>query len=371
MSTTNIPPRKDALLDAYRQASDREGGRPGAHVRSAVLAHARVVAQSRPSAMLGSTASTISQAVRDAPAANDRAPLWRLAAGVVIGLVGVWIFQLTRPSATQEIASASVSGAVTAPAPQVATTPAEPAVAAKLATVVPAEPSVAAAAAAPTPVLAPATTASRASNESRTRSMAAPALPEAPDNKVALRDAAADRARPENSVALAKIPTPAASPTPEIASASAADAATSEMMIASVETRKSARAPAPASVAAPPPPPVAFPAITPEAAIAAAPAAQAYAAPAMGGTSGTVSKAASAAAPSRRSEVSEWNGWGSASDQALFRALNAGDLPSVRAAIAHGANVNAKDERGRTALQVARERVNADAVRALEAAGAR
>ncbi len=349
MNTTHIPPRKDALLDAYRQASEHEGGRPGAQVRGAVLAHARVVAQSRPSAMLGSSASAVSQAMRDAPAANDRAPLWRLAAGVVIGLVGVWIFQLTRPAATPETSSASVSGTVTAPAPQVAPTNTETPVAAKLATVTQSEASVAAAT--PAPVLAQATAASRASNQTRTQSVVASLPPNAPDNNVASRGGAADQARPENSMALSKTPAPAAAPAPDAAAGSAADAATSEVMIASVETRKSARAPAPASIPLPSPPPsspAAFPAVTPEAAIA--------------------------AAPSRRSETSGrsgWTGWNSEADQALFKALNADDLPRLRAAITRGANVNARDERGRTALQVARERADAEAVRALEAAGAR
>ena len=346
MSTTGIPPGKDPLLDAYRQASEREGGHPGAHVRSAVLAHARVVAQSLPSATLGAPATAVRQAVRDAPAANDRAPMWRLAAGVVIGLVGVWIFQLTRPAATPEMSSASVSGPVTAPAPQVATTNAEPSVAAKVASVTPPEKTVAAAAA--SPALAQATVAPRTTIETRTRSTEA---------------SSPASARAEQTVALAKIPTPATVPAPEIASSSPADAASSEVLIASVETRKSARAPAPASAplpSAPPSSPAAFPAVTPEAAIATAPAARA--------------SAASAATPSRRTESSGlggWAGWNSEADQALFKALDAGDLPSLRAAVTRGANVNARDERGRSALQVARERADAEASRVLEAAGAR
>ncbi len=362
-----LPPdsatRRDPLLDAYRQASEREGGRPGAQVRSAVLSHARVVAQSRPLATHGSPASAVSQAVLDAPAANDRAPLWRLAAGVVIGLVGVLIFQLTRPEATPENSTASVSGTVTAAAPQVATTNAEPSVAAKVASVTSPEKSVAAAAPTASPVLAQATVAPRTINEARTQ----PAEPSGPasarDNNVAAREVATDRARAEQTIALAKIPAPAAAPAPEIASSNAADTASSEVMIASVETRKSARAPAPASAplpSAPPSSPVAFPAVTQEAAIASAPAARA--------------SAASAATPARRTEssgLSGWTGWNSEADQALFKALNAGDLPSVRAAIARGANVNARDERGRTALQVARERADSEASRVLEAAGAR
>ena len=58
-------------------------------------------------------------------------------------------------------------------------------------------------------------------------------------------------------------------------------------------------------------------------------------------------------------------------DQAMFKALRVGDLRELRAAIARGANVNARDERGHSALQIARERVDIESARALEAAGAR
>ena len=58
-------------------------------------------------------------------------------------------------------------------------------------------------------------------------------------------------------------------------------------------------------------------------------------------------------------------------DQSLFNALRAGSMAALRAAIARGANVNVKDERGRTPIQIARERNDVDAVRVLEASGAR
>ena len=45
MSQSTETTRPDPLLDAYRQASEREGARPSATLRAAVLAHARVVAQ--------------------------------------------------------------------------------------------------------------------------------------------------------------------------------------------------------------------------------------------------------------------------------------------------------------------------------------
>ena len=106
MSQSTETKRPDPLLDAYRQASVREGARASANVRTAVLAHARVAAQSSSSS---AASNTLSATTRAAPAANESRPLWRLAAGVVIGLVGVWIFQLTRPSATPDTVLATAS----------------------------------------------------------------------------------------------------------------------------------------------------------------------------------------------------------------------------------------------------------------------
>jgi len=56
---------------------------------------------------------------------------------------------------------------------------------------------------------------------------------------------------------------------------------------------------------------------------------------------------------------------------ALFSALRSGQVESVRSAIARGANVNARDDRGRTPLQIAREGNQTEIVRVLEAAGAK
>ena len=55
----------------------------------------------------------------------------------------------------------------------------------------------------------------------------------------------------------------------------------------------------------------------------------------------------------------------------MFRALRGGDLLALRAAIARGANENAQDERGRTTLQIARERGDGALADALQTAGAR
>jgi len=48
-------------------------------------------------------------------------------------------------------------------------------------------------------------------------------------------------------------------------------------------------------------------------------------------------------------------------DADMFRAIRRNDLDAVRAAISRGANVNAKDEGGRSALEIARAE-NLDAV---------
>lgn len=54
----------------------------------------------------------------------------------------------------------------------------------------------------------------------------------------------------------------------------------------------------------------------------------------------------------------------------LFRAAQRGDLPGLRQALAHGAPVNGRDAHGRTPLHVATFARQAEAIRALVAAGA-
>ena len=55
----------------------------------------------------------------------------------------------------------------------------------------------------------------------------------------------------------------------------------------------------------------------------------------------------------------------------MFSAIRAGNLNALRAAIARGANVNARDEAGRSALHIARERNDTEMVKALDLAGAK
>ncbi len=399
MSQSTETKRPDPLLDAYRQASVREGARASANVRAAVLAHARVVAQSAPSS--ASSTATLSATTRATPAANEPQPLWRLAAGVVIGLVGVWIFQLTRPASAPDATVAAVS------APQVDKARA----AESTATAVAPAPDAAVAVATPAPTPAPAAPSAVAgSSMSRARA----------DGEGASKPA--ESTRTEINVAIASVAPPAKkekadqrAPAPFVGNtattqpaAAAADVAASEpfreTVIASAELRKSAKAatspmkdqPAMAAAAprAPTAAPDAFPAQTSETMIAAAPAPAPPPAPASvapptvtatapsaglsrGALAGRIATAQSdtmKAAPQAAAnpadglrplpQLSEL-------DQLMLRAVRAGDVPGLRAAIARGANVNARDERGRTPLQMARERDDAAVADVLRTAGAR
>lgn len=350
MSQSTETTRPDPLIDAYRQASERDGARAGANVRAAVLAHARVVAQSAAGAV---AANGVAASTRTTPAANESKPMWRLAAGVLIGLVGVWIFQLTRPTAAPDTAvAASASASVRSTAPTVAVPPTAPAPLASLpapaATVVP-EATVAAA----TPI-------TKKDNAVSTTRAARTTLPEA--------------ARPEQNLAVAKAPLPtenldrpavfsmAAAPVlPSAAVASAADASAAtlsdEVVIASAEMRKSAREGARAEPATGSAGMNATPRATAPNAFPAA-VAGAAGAPLAPQTSTQMSEKA------RTVPISEL-------DLTLFRAVRAGDMVGLRVAISRGANVNSKDEVGRSPLQIARERADSETIKVLETAGAR
>ena len=58
-------------------------------------------------------------------------------------------------------------------------------------------------------------------------------------------------------------------------------------------------------------------------------------------------------------------------DAALFGAVRIGNINAMRAALARGANVNARDEAGKSALHIARERNDTEMVKALDLAGAK
>ena len=380
MNTTDITQHKDPLIDAYRQASVHDGARAGANVRAAVLAHARVVAQSLPSS--ATNAATLSDATRDATrdaaAANEARPLWRMAAGVVIGLVGVWIFQLTRPANAPDTTLAAAS----APQADRARVAESAAVTAPVA----AQPEASVAVAAPAPAVR-----SVIADTSTLRARA--------DGGSLRKPVQLERAEANVAIASAAQPAPvignaAAQRSPVAVADTANSEPLSETVVASAELRKSAKVgasplkdqPVMAAAAprAPSAVPNAFPAQTVEPMIAAAPAPATVSAPvssSAAGSSGTMA-ARTATAQSDTMKLSPQTATKPTEaarpltqlgevDQAMFRAVRAGDLPALRAAIVRGANVNARGERGRTTLQIAREHDDAAIVEALQAAGAR
>ena len=360
MNTTDNTPHKDPLIDAYHQASVREGARAGANLRAAVLAHARVVAQSLPSS--AANAGALRDTTRGKPAANEASPIWRLAAGVVVGLVGVWIFQLTRPADAPDAPVATVATVAPPSQPQAG----KAQVAESTSVTQPA--GTAAAPETTVAVAAPARAAPSAAVDasgSRTRADVANSRkpPESPraENAVAAVRAPlrAERADLRAPVPFGVDTNASRSGGTGIATAAAATAADtntgetfSEVVVASAELRKSAK-------------------------VAASPFSDQ---PAMAGAAPRLSPAAPDAFPAKTATQAAPNAAEAARprslplderDQAMFRALRVGDLSALRAAIARGANVNARDERGRTTLQIARERDDGAVVDTLKAAGAR
>lgn len=358
MKTTDNTPHKDPLIDAYRQASVREGAQPGANLRAAVLEHARVVAQSLPAS--AANAAALIDTTRARPAANEARPIWRLAAGVLVGVIGVWIFQLTRPVAAPDTTVATASQPQAGNAQIAESTAATKPVVGAVAI-----PETTLAVAAPIPA-APSAIVDASASRARVdvANSRKPAASTRAETNVAV--VAAPR-RAERADLLAPAPfgaNTAASRSPVTAASMAMATNTetnpssntgetfSETVIASAEVRKSAK------VGASP--------LNDQPAMAGAPPRRAAAAPDAfpAQTAANAAPKAADVARSRPLPLDE-------RDQAMFRALRAGDLSALRAAIARGANVNAQDERGRTTLQIARERNDGALVDALQTAGAR
>ena len=396
MSSSQTDKRIDPLIDAYRQASELDAQtsatRPSATVRAAVLAHARVVAQSAADAEPN---PALSEAVRARPAANEPKPIWRMVAGVMLGLAGMWAYQLTRPGTTGE-ANVAV---VTAPQGAKSAKGAEAADAEKPAAAT-------AAVAAPKPAATRPETSVAVTGAGGAITGAGGAITGAGGAITgaggAARDAMADSARSETSVALAKraeppkktessaqvaaapvLATPIASATATAAAVAPAkatgaatsaipEAATSEpqdeiaVAVAVADTRKLARTTDSRATAASPaattaPPPNAFPTTS------------------AGAMAQSVPQAAVSAALRPPASAANGNlamrqgvaGAGATPEAAMFSAVRLGNIDALRAAIARGANVNARDEAARSALQIARERNHAEMVKALELAGAK
>ncbi len=435
--------RSDALVDAYRQASAHDDARPSPRVRDAVLAHARVVAQSNSghAAAKSGDLRAMPEAIVIRPAANDRAWYWRAAAGLVLGIAGVWLYRLTTQPAPESAVAAASAPAAASPAAneKAARDGNDGANAASAANT--AQP-VAASAAAPTPAAVPpaeaqiavagATSTDRAAMggaksvaRDTAPATALPAKRESAEDLMAFNvgraraDSEAGRAKvkaDEPVIALAKPvpsaapvipaappapPAPAApvmaarAPQPFPASPAAAAAPPAEDTIAMAElakrstaaraakTEQPAAATADAAIAsgvatsgalarnerAEPRADARAKAVSEQAmAVATAPAAAPAAPAAAAGAAPPPMPAA--AAPARIGDMTPPMQQGMA-NVALFSALRSGQVESVRSAIARGANVNARDDRGRTPLQIAREGNQTEIVRVLEAAGAK
>ena len=96
----------------------------------------------------------------------------------------------------------------------------------------------------------------------------------------------------------------------------------------------------------------------------------ASAAPAPAAPATPPAPAASAAAPPRIGDMTPGMQRGMA-NVALLAALRSGNVEGVRNALLRGADVNVRDDRGRAALQIARENNQTEIIRLLEVAGAR
>lgn len=420
---TSNEKRVDPVVDAYRQASTREGAGPRATVRAAVLAHARVVAEAN-----ATGAPSARYIAPKSAAANDHSWMWRAAAGLVLGVLGVLMFQWMRPNgSTTETSVASapvvVPAAPAAPSPEprssappTASTSAPPAVGT--------DPNAA-------EKLALARSMESAADRARASAKSAEIEPKR------VRE---DRIAATTAMNTAKAAKAQAQVSASDSVASAAPAAASPMPVVAV-----AAAPAVAAVAPPPPtapasPPAASPmpsaAVGANAAVAAAAAAPRYEIAARGDiamatpkrapagnaertqvagdtgnagnaidsfakksvakpqfenaetrrpsasavasvgaqgaadaprardSSGAAPAAKAAGAPSTRGTLS-------AIDAEMLSSIRRNDLDAVRAAVARGANVNAKDDAGRSALQIARADDLAAMVNLLVALGAK
>jgi hypothetical protein len=390
MSLPNVANDKDTLkrvdpvVDAYRQASTHERAGPKASVRVAVLAHAQVVAVANANGK-PNTART----ARDVAAANDHSWMWRAAAGLVLGVLGVLMFQWVQPASTSADTTVAASSA---PAPASGsvvpsqTAPASPAPVAPVASAAPA-----ASAEMQTPPKAVAHTAIATAPTIEAKTPAAQADTPTVSDKIALataRDTAVGRtsskaaASPPATNTNAAEPRVAAAPvmvadaavvSPASAAAPRAEAPLREetavamakrARVADVTERQSKNEDSVASVRG-----VAAETSRYAAGASVAPAAAAPVASGAMASSAALSPvpapAAAPAAPPAPARALN------TPDADLLRAIRQNDPMSLRAAIARGANVNAKNEVGRSALQLARDENRDTLVEILLAAGAK
>ena len=310
----------DELLARYEQASALDDARPGAHVRVAVLAHARAVAQAQ----------------QQGEASNS--PSWRLQALgslAIIGLVGMLYLQFDRGSEDEREAAFGAGSQPAAPpvvvAAPVAAVDAVPA--AKEAATAPsiaATTRSAAAGAAPSPPAA-------APPAARAAALAlAPALVPVPTMPAAAERAPA-QAPAEGQAQRQTLPRDAAQPAADLAKAGATQRQEAlAAPVAELAAPAPALAPAPARTRAP------------------TPASEAGADRSGSGTLASRRFAAESASLA----------------QALRQAALVGDTAQIETLIARGAQLEAADEAGRTPLLLAVMQGQRAAVTRLLAAGA-
>ncbi|MBL8309517.1 MAG: ankyrin repeat domain-containing protein [Burkholderiales bacterium] len=413
---SGVGDRPDPLLDAYRQASAHEGRRPSPSVRDAVLAHARAASQ-QPDESTHRADTTALHSTRTMPgatvsraAANDAAWYWRVAAGLVIGVLGVWGYR---------VATLGGEAATVASAPVVASPAAPVAAGANAADTTRDSATTPPQVASASPV-ADAALPTAAAPSARTESRGTGAAGQKAQSGGNVKTGSIDRMPGSGSTAAPTSPVPDVPPV-AVYAPSAVGMTTESTGAAAVATASPAATLAvtpPAAPAAPPPPAAVLAARSPQplpaapaGAMAAPPADETVAmaemakrtatrvakaeqpAPASDsvnrdvGAAGALLRAertapntemrakaaavASASAPPARiGDMTPPMQQGMA-NVALFSALRAGQVDAVRNAIVRGANVNARDDQGRTPLQIARESNQTEVIRLLEAAGAK
>lgn len=332
----------DELTQRYREASEQDDARPGAHVRGAVRAHAQ---------MLAAAAAPLpaSPAPPQAAANQSRWKVSALATVAVLGLTGLLLLQFQRGTPEeQEIAygqrrAAAPSASVQAPA----AAPPAPAAAPQAPQAAPPKP--AAPAPEPTRPLA--------------RTAPAPALQEAEAPPVPGQVGAV-------SGFPASPPLPGAPPsgTGTAAAPAATPAPPSAPPRSEMRERLAARDAAAAKSIAPPPP-AAAPAAAAEAARSSQPESARPAAQAAAGSGlrrdDAADKRLAAAAPRAHSERSS-----AALPDGLWEAARTGRTPQVESLIAQGTAIDARDTQGRTALMLAAANGQSATVQKLLALGA-
>jgi hypothetical protein len=309
-------PAQDELLARYREASKLDDARPGAQVRAAVLAHARSVAAA-PAQEIDAAQGRLAGATgKPGQREAGNHPNWRqqaLGSLAVVGLVGLLFLQFERGTPEErEIALGGGSGPAVVPAPRPAPEAAAPA------------------ARVDAPVTSPATP------------PATPAVPALPST------ATTAPPRAVRTVPAAKATQPAPATAPAATDSALAGTRSEAGALADAAPLAKAQAPSPEPPQLRSPEPLRSAAEPRERAPAAA--AQVFGQGRLPGPTTTPAAAAEAAPPaaSRRAAPAP-----AALGQALRHAAQRGDLAQIEALLQQGAPLEANDEAGRNALLLA------------------